>query len=112
MEPVSKILEFELLSIGEYTFRVYSLGIIVLIFLITKIILWLIKKALFRRQKNREFDSGNTYALFQIIKYVILVAAIGLFLETIGVKVTVLIAGSAALLVGIAVSYLRKPKSN
>ena len=101
METVSKLLEFELLRIGEYTIRAYSLGIIALIFLVTKTILWLIKKALFRKQKNREVDKGNTYALFQIIKYVVWVAAIGLLLETIGVKVTVLIAGSAALLVGV-----------
>jgi len=101
METVSKLLEFELLSIGEYTVRVYSLGIIALIFLVTKIILWLIKKALFRKQKNREDAKGNTYALFQIIKYIVWVAAFGLLLETIGVKVTVLIAGSAALLVGV-----------
>ena len=46
-------------------------------------------------------DKGNTYALFHIIKYVIWVIAIGLILDTIGVKVTVLLAGSAALLVGI-----------
>jgi len=101
METVSKLLEFELLRIGEYTIRAYSLGVILLIFLVTKTILWLIKKALFRSQKNREDGKGNTYALYQIIKYVVWVAAIGLLLETIGVKVTVLIAGSAALLVGV-----------
>lgn len=101
MEAISKLLEFELLSIGEYTIRVYSLGIIALILLITKTILWLIKKTLFRKHKKREVDSGNTHAIYQIIKYVIWVAAFGLLLETIGVKVTVLIAGSAALLVGV-----------
>ena len=101
MEAITKLLEFELISVGEYKIRVYTLGIIFLIFLITKTLLWLIKKALFRNHSKRELDAGNTYALFQIIKYVIWVIAVALLLETIGVKVTVFIAGSAALLVGV-----------
>lgn len=56
---------------------------------------------MFRKQKQKSQDLGNTYALFQIIKYVIWVIAFAFLLETIGVKITVLVAGSAALLVGI-----------
>jgi small-conductance mechanosensitive channel len=72
-----------------------------MIFLITKLILWLIKKALHQKATLKKLDKGNTYALYHIIKYVLWVIAIGLILETIGVKLTVLLAGSAALLVGI-----------
>jgi small-conductance mechanosensitive channel len=101
MEILREFLEFELIRVGEYKIRVYTLATILIIFLITKLILVLIKKTLFRKRKINEFDKGNAYALFQIIRYVIWVIAIGLVLETIGIKVTVLIAGSAALLVGI-----------
>ncbi len=101
METLRAFLEFELLSIGGYTIRVYTLVTILIIFLITKFILWSIKKTLFRTNKLKKIGKGNVYALFQIIKYLIWVIAIGFILETIGIKVTVLIAGSAALLVGI-----------
>lgn len=101
MEAINNILEFEIVSIAQYTIKVYSLVAILLIFIITKAVLWLIKKALFRKHKLADFDSGNTYALFQIISYIIWVIAVGFLLETIGIKVTVLIAGSAALLVGV-----------
>jgi len=101
MEILREFLEFELIRVGEYKIRVYTLATILIIFLITKLILVLIKKTLFRKRKINEFDKGNAYALFQIIRYVIWVIAIGLVLETIGIKVTVLIAGSAALLVGL-----------
>ena len=101
MEILREFLEFELIRVGEYKIRVYTLATILIIFLITKLILVLIKKTLFRKRKINEFDKGNAYALFQIIRYVIWVVAVGLVLETIGIKVTVLIAGSAALLVGI-----------
>ena len=101
MEILREFLEFELIRVGEYKILVYTLVTILIIFLITKLILGLIKKTLFRKRKINEFDKGNAYALFQIIRYVIWVVAVGLVLETIGIKVTVLIAGSAALLVGI-----------
>ncbi len=101
METIKTFLELELLDIGENTIRVYTLVTILLIFLITKLVIWLIKKTLTRKSKFNKLDKGSTYALFQIIKYVIWVIAIGFILETIGIKVTVLVAGSAALLVGI-----------
>ncbi len=101
MEFINKILEFELISVGEYKLRIISLLGVLLIALITKVILLLIKKSLFRKSKIKGFDEGNSYALYQIIKYVLWVVAFGFMLETMGVKVTILIAGSAALLVGI-----------
>ncbi|MBT8292579.1 MAG: mechanosensitive ion channel [Eudoraea sp.] len=97
METLKNILEFELISIGEYKLRVYSIITILFILVLTKTILWLINRALNRKSKSTK----DSYALFQIIKYIIWVIAVGFMLEAIGVKVTVLIAGSAALLVGI-----------
>jgi small-conductance mechanosensitive channel len=101
METVRKFLEFELISVGENNIRVYTLVTILIIFLITKLILWVIKNTLISKRKFRRLDKGSAYALFQIINYVIWVIAVGFILETVGVKVTVLIAGSAALLVGV-----------
>ncbi|MDH5609576.1 MAG: mechanosensitive ion channel [Cyclobacteriaceae bacterium] len=101
MDVLRELLELELIRIGTYSIRVYTLALFVLIYLGTKFILWLIKKALFRKHKFNKLDTGSTYALFQIIKYAVWVMAIGLLLETIGINVTVLIAGSAALLVGV-----------
>ncbi len=101
MNAINTVLEIELISVGNYKIKVYTIAIVLLIFLITKAALWLIRRTLFSKQKLRKLDTGNTYALFQIIKYIIWVVSIGLMLETIGIKVTVLIAGSAALLVGV-----------
>jgi small-conductance mechanosensitive channel len=101
METIREFLEFELISVDNYKIKVYTLVTILIIFIITKLILRLIKKTLFRKRKINEFDKGNAYALFKIFRYVIWVIAIALVLETIGIKVTVLIAGSAALLVGV-----------
>ena len=101
MDLINNFFEFELFSVGNYSLRVGAIILIFLILIVTKIILWLIKKSIFRKRNLDQFDEGNTYSLFQIIKYIVWIIAIGIVLESIGVKVSLLIAGSAALLVGI-----------
>ncbi|MCD6112429.1 MAG: mechanosensitive ion channel [Bacteroidales bacterium] len=101
MDIIREILNFQILSFGKYVLEVHSLIMIVVIFLITKLILWLIKKSLLHKRKSDKLQNRNLYSLYQIIKYVIWIIAIGLILDTIGINLTVLIAGSAALLVGI-----------
>jgi small-conductance mechanosensitive channel len=101
METLNNVLNFELFSLGNYTVKISKLVIIVLIIFFTKVILWAIGKALFRKKKYKSLDTGTSYAIFQIIKYVLYVISIGFILETIGIKITILLAGSAALLVGV-----------
>ncbi len=101
MELINNFLEFDLLRIGKYNLKVVTLFIALLIIILTRVILWLIKKSMFRRRNLEHFNEGNTYSLFQIIKYILWIIAIAFILETLGVKVTLLIAGSAALLVGV-----------
>lgn len=101
METIKNILEFELINVANYQIKVYTLVVVALIIIVTKAILWLIKKSLYRQNKSKKIDAGNTYALFQIIKYIIWIIAIAFILEAVGIKVTVIIAGSAALLVGV-----------
>ena len=101
MEIINNFLEFELFHFKNHSLTVFELISVIGIFFITKLILWLISKALFRKTKLHKLDKGTSFALFQLIKYIIWILAIALMLEAIGIKVTLLIAGSAALLVGI-----------
>lgn len=101
MNIIKTFLEFEILKINDYSFTVFKIVSVLGIFLITYFILWLIKKFLFRKNKLHKLDKGNIYSLYKIIKYFIWIIAIALILDTIGIKLTLLIAGSAALLVGI-----------
>ena len=101
METLNNILNFEIFSLGDYTMKVSKLITILMAIVITKIILWAIKKTLFRKKKFTTLDTGTIYAIYQIIKYVLYVIAIAFILESIGIKITILLAGSAALLVGV-----------
>jgi small-conductance mechanosensitive channel len=98
---INNILEFELFHFKEHSLTVFELVSVFIIILITKLILWIIRKGFFHKTKLNKLDPGSSFALFQIIKYVIWIIAITIMLESIGIKVTILLAGSAALLVGI-----------
>lgn len=101
MESIQNFLEFEILHIGTYVISVFTIFRIVMIIVIAAVLLWVIKKTLMRKKVVKKFDTGTAYAIYQIIKYFVWVIAFGLILESIGIRVTVLIAGSAALLVGV-----------
>jgi len=101
MKTLQDILDQILFSIGGWSLKVHMVAMILFIIIITKIILWLIKKMLFRRSDLDEHEKGNIQAVYQIIRYVLWIGAFVLILETLGVKITLLLAGSAALLVGI-----------
>lgn len=100
-ERVNSILETELINVGKHTFEIADLVSIATIIVLTIVVMWLIRKLLFRKKFKERVDFGNIYAIYRIIKYIVWVVAIVLILDTIGLKVTGLIAGSAALLVGV-----------
>lgn len=101
MEKLRDFIEYEIFRIGEYSFTNSKIITMALIILATMGILSLIRKLLFRKKIENRYDRGNLYSLFQIIKYFVWIVAILIILEELGVKLNALLAGSAALLVGL-----------
>lgn len=98
---LKEIFKFKLINTEKYSLSVYHLLITILILISVWIILRFIRR-IFRRQEKRErIDVGTSRAIFLIIKYVFWTIAIILSLDTIGIKITFLLASSAALLVGV-----------
>jgi small-conductance mechanosensitive channel len=93
-----KILEYKILEIGQYSLSVYNIVAILLLIIGVWIMLKAFKKFI---TNNRRLRKSKKYAVYQIIKYLIVATAILMGLETLGVNVKVMLAGSAALLVGI-----------
>ncbi|MCF8373461.1 MAG: mechanosensitive ion channel [Bacteroidales bacterium] len=98
---IKDLIGYELFESDKYNITVYSLIVSVIIIVITSLLLMFIKKVIKRSTRLNHFDLSRGLTVYQIIKYFIWIIAISLVLETIGVKVTILVAGSAALLVGI-----------
>ncbi len=98
---LQEILEYELLRVGEYYVKTSSILYVVLVYLVTRILLWMIKRSLVSGKVFKKLEIGTAMAYYQICKYVLIVIAISLVLESFGIKITFLLAGSAALLVGV-----------
>jgi len=98
---INKFLEFKIFSFNNYSITILDIIIVLFIFILTRFLLLIIKKAINGKNKFNKLDTGSSFALFQLVKYFIWTISIALMLESIGVKLTILLAGSAALLVGI-----------
>ncbi len=95
---MKKILEYKILEVGPYTLSVYNLAAL----LILIIAVWIMLKAFkIFITNNRRLRKSKKYAVYQIIKYLLVATSILVALEIIGVNIKVMLAGSAALLVGI-----------
>ncbi len=95
---MKEILEYKLLEIGTYSLSVYNIASIIVLILAV----WGMLKAFkIFITNNRRLRKSKQYAIYQIIKYLIVAISLLVALEILGVKVGVMLAGSAALLVGI-----------
>ena len=101
METINNITNFHLLQLGNYIFTVKDLLLVLSIFLFTKVLLWTVKKVMFRNKTIELLELGTLQSFFQIVKYLVWIITTLLILDTVGLKLNVLLAGSAALLVGI-----------
>jgi len=99
-------LDFE---VFEYTykgqpisFKVTKIFVAILVLLLAKLIVSLITQIiLYKVYLIREIDEGSQFAINQLLKYVIYVIAIITALDILGINMTLILGGAAALLVGI-----------
>ena len=90
-----------LIETKDFDVTVYEVFIVLIIFIFTALLMRVLKRVFRNREKRKELDSGRSHAILQILKYVIWLAVILISFETVGIKLTLLLAGSAALLVGL-----------
>jgi len=98
MQDLKNILNYKLIETTQFTLSLYHLVIIVFLFTLSWLGLKLLKLTL---RKSQNIDKGKQFAIHQIVKYFVLVIVISSSLKIVGIDVTVIIASSAALLVGI-----------
>jgi small-conductance mechanosensitive channel len=91
---------------GENTesinFRITNLFSAILILLISRMVVWFITQLfLYGVYKRRGVDKGSQFAINQLLKYFIYFIAVLIALDHIGINMTLIWTGAAALLVGI-----------
>ena len=99
---IKEILNHTIIETNNLHITVYNILLVVFIFIIAEIIIWVIHR-IFKKKiyPKPNIDIGKSHTIYRLLKYFLWITAIFLILQTIGVKVTFLLAGSAALLVGL-----------
>jgi small-conductance mechanosensitive channel len=95
---MSNYLEFELFSLGKSTVQVSTIIMLVVVIFIAIITKFIIKKGIYR---IKDIDISKKYAMFKLTQYILWVVVILFILQILKINISVLLAGSAALLVGI-----------
>ena len=98
---IEQILNYRIIDLGNYDLTIDRLLLAILIIFVTKALLLSIKRSLLKAKKLRTRDEGDLFSVIQIFNYAGWIIASILILDTLGIKITVLLTGSAALLVGV-----------
>ncbi|MGE4433008.1 MAG: mechanosensitive ion channel domain-containing protein, partial [Bacteroidales bacterium] len=101
MDTFRTLLEMKLLQVNNYLLTIGSLVSVAAIFLVTVLAIQLIKRILFRKRVLDRYERGSLYSLFQIIKYFLWILSILIMMQSLGIRLNVILASSAALLVGV-----------
>ena len=101
-QTVQDILDYTILSVKDYVFTIGDAILFLVILVLTHLLTRVIRLAISTNFKNKNvFDSGKEYALIKISKYFIYTIGIVISIESLGIDISIVLASSAALFVGI-----------
>ena len=99
---MKEFFNYSIIKYGSFNLTVASIITAIAIMFIARVLVFLINGIFLRNYfKRRDIDYGRSYAVRTIIKYIIYFIAILLIFNSFGFKLSVLMLGSAGLLVGI-----------
>ena len=101
IQQLVELLEITILHFGKYKLQVIDIALIGLIFFATRFVLFIITKLLNRLVIRGKMEDRNKKSIMLLLRYFLSILAIVAGMEVIGIEVTLLLAGSAALLVGL-----------
>ena len=102
IDNVGSLLKKSIVTFGEKTIHVYDVFIVLFILIATYFLLRWVRKLLEAGQKANKLTIGQQFAYYQLAKYVIVVVAVVSILKTFKVDLSILIIGSSAVLVALA----------
>ncbi|MBN2521464.1 MAG: mechanosensitive ion channel, partial [Bacteroidales bacterium] len=94
---MKEIIEYEIFTVGNYSLKIYNLIIFIVLIAAVFVILFVIKRIIYR---SKTLDLAKKYTVNRLIQYIIVTIAFIAGLNVLGFNISVLLAGSAAILVG------------
>ena len=101
MEALQNLLDYKLFETEGHRFTIGTIVLVVAIYIATRMVLFGLKRLLNRIFEKRGIDRGRRFAMIKLVQYFVWSLAIVFILQAATFKVTLLLAGSAALLVGL-----------
>ncbi len=98
---LKEILHIGLFETEKMSITISDIIIVILIIVITKTIMILLTRIFKRQSAESNMDIGKSHAILQLLKYILWISAIVICLDIVGINITIFLAGSAALLVGL-----------
>lgn len=99
-----EIMNYELFKLGEnVTITVGSIIFLLFGIVIARILNYVVRRVLKAFFNKRSVDVGRSYTILTLVKYLIYAVVFITIINVIGIKLNYLLAGSAALLVGIGI---------
>ncbi len=95
---MKKFFDYSLLDFDKFQLKVSSLLLLILLIILVKVLLEVIKKSLYASSR---IDVAKKYSIFSLIKYIIIVFSVVFGFQILGFNLSLILAGSAALLVGV-----------
>ncbi len=99
---IKEILEYPIVEIRDYTFTLYNILVVISILVGSRFLVFIISSIIGKNLRKKHWvDAGKQYTITQLLKYFIYTISIILSIESLGIDLSILLAGSAALFVGI-----------
>jgi small-conductance mechanosensitive channel len=99
---IQEFLATTMFELGSFKPTFGQLLAAVIVFSVFRFFIWFTNNLVLSRYfKRRGVDSGRAYAIRQVVLYIMYIVAIILSMQALGLSISVILAGSAALLVGV-----------
>ena len=105
MEKLSALLDYKILDVSGHSISIFQVILLILVFLLVKVTAHSLELIVKKRAERYDLDEGKKFAIIKLIKYFLYVIGIILALQSLGFDISILLAGSAALLVGIGLGF-------
>ncbi|MGB4845355.1 MAG: mechanosensitive ion channel domain-containing protein [Ferruginibacter sp.] len=98
---MKEFLEYKIFELGKFVLTPGKIGALLFTIIITWFFLTMFKRYLIHKKYVSQGEKGRRLSLYQLVRYFTWVLVISIGITIMGFDVTILVAGSAALLVGI-----------
>ncbi len=91
----------KIIKTDKFSFHFYHIVIFYVIIVGTKVLLSIVETFVSAKERSSQIERGKTKNVYQIIKYFIYLIAISIFVQSLGINITILVASLSALLLGL-----------